>query len=170
MANSTIQNLKNTLGIGARSNRYKLILNSKGGGPGNNIVNTLVKGANIPGKEFADVEVYVQGKKLTIAGETLFTGTWDLTFVDTEQHTLRKAFLAWMNFIDDFNTNNRSASSAPSYMTDAVLQQLSTKDNSPMATYTIYDLYPKALSESTYSDDTEGLLEFTVTFNYSHWD
>ena len=165
-----INELKRTLGVGARANRYRVIIPSKGNGPDSSLINILVKGASFPSRSFADIDIFVQGKKITIAGEAQYDGTWTLTFLDTEDHSLRGAFNNWMTYIDNINANNREAQEATDYMTDgAKIQQLSTVDNSVKAEYSFFNLYPKSISEITVADDNEGLVEFTVEFNYSYW-
>jgi hypothetical protein len=164
----TLSELKHTLGIGGRTNKYKVVMNGKTN-VDNFTVNTFVKSATIPGRSFADVEVHVQGRLITIAGDAQYDGTWTLTFLDTEQHTLRKQFLAWMNYIDEFESHKRGVNTANDYMTESTIHQLSTIDNTPTASYTLYNVYPKSISEISYSDENSSMIEFSVEFNYSHW-
>jgi hypothetical protein len=165
----SIQSLKSTLGMGARTNKYRIILNAPGGGPTGPSVDILAKSATMPGRGFADVQVWVQGRELTVAGDATYDGTWSCTFMDTEDHMLRNKFIAWMDYIDSFDGHTRGASSAPDYMTEITIQQLSTIDNSMKAECKLQNAYVKNISEITYSDETSGVIEFTAEFNYSHW-
>jgi hypothetical protein len=169
MSSSKIDALKSTLGMGARANKYRVIINGVGGGPTGPMVDTLTKNASIPGRSFAEVEIWNQGKLTVIAGDAQFTDTWSVTFMDTEDHTLRGQFIAWMEFIDSVATNSRGAGAHSDYMTTAELQQLSTIDNACTATYKFEDLWPKSISDSTVSDDSSDMIEFTVEFNYTSW-
>ena len=166
---SVLSDLKQALGIGARTNRYRVIIDGVLGGPSGNVVNTLAKETTIPEVSFNDIEVWGQGKLVTVAGDISYSGTWRVTFYDDEKHTLRGKFLKWMIAIDNAFKNDSEASSHSDYMTTAKIQQLSTIDNSVKVTYEFQDIWPKHISGGTMSDDTPGLLEFTVEFNYSTW-
>ena len=166
---TNIKKLKGTLGIGARNNNYRVILNSKGSGPDNETVDTLIKSISLPGVSTNDIDIHFQGKKLTIAGDTSFDGTLNITFYDTEEHSLKKSFMNWMVFIDDVKNNKRDANNASEYMTNIVVKQLSSVNDSEKAIYTYYNCYPKSVSELSYSNESTELMEFSIEFNYSHW-
>jgi len=165
-----LDELKTTLGIGARTNKYKVIINGVGGGPSGPIADVLAVSTTIPARSFADVEVWIQGRLVTIAGDATFNDSWSVTFMDDEEHTLRGKFIDWMEYIDSVAKNSRGAADHSSYMTTALVQQLSTIDNSKKAEYTFNNLYPKSLSDSVLSDMVGELLKFTVEFNYTHWE
>jgi hypothetical protein len=169
MGNFKIDDLKNTLGLGARTNKYQIILNGVGGGPSGEQVNTLAKSASIPGRSFAEVEIWNQGRLTTVAGDADFGGTWSVTFLDDEYHSLRMQFIAWMEYIDSVANHDRAASSHDDYMSTAQMIQLSTVDNSPTITYEFADIWPKTISDTAMSDDSPGMVEFTVEFNYTSW-
>lgn len=170
MGSSQIDALKTTLGIGARANKYRVTIN----GTGTNFVfgeegDLLCKSASIPGRSFADIEVWNQGRLTVVAGDAQFDGTWTVTFMDTEEHKIRTQFIDWMEYIDSAVNHTRGAVDHSSYMNDAILEQLSTIDNSVTATYTLLDVYPKSISDSSLSDDSSDLVEFSIEFNYSSW-
>jgi len=169
MGNSKISQLKNTLGMGARANKYRVIINGVGGGPSGPMVDTLAKSTAIPGRSFHEVEIWNQGRLTVIAGDADFSGTWTVTFMDTEDHSLRGQFIDWMEFIDSVANNSRGAGDHSSYMTTAMVQQLSTIDNGVMATYTFEDIWPKSISDSSLSDDGTDMIEFSVEFNFTSW-
>ena len=169
MANSEISKLKRTLGLGGRTNKYKIILNGVGGGPTGETVDILAKSTTMPGRSFNDISIYVQGRRVIVAGEATYDGTWSVVFNDNDKHDLRTKFNKWMEFIDSVATNSRGAQDHTSYMSTAILQQLSSSDNSVTAEYELYNIYPKNLSEITLGDDISSIIEFTVEFNYSHW-
>jgi len=170
MGNSSIDSLKNTLGMGARANKYRVTINGAAGsyalGPDGDL---LCKSASIPGRSFADIEVWNQGRLTVVAGDAQFDGTWTVTFIDTEDHKIRTKFIDWMEYMDSVVNHSRGAVDHSSYMSDATLEQLSTVDNSTTATYTLLDVYPKSLSDSSMSDDSSDLIEFSVEFNFSSW-
>ena len=169
MGSSAIDSVKSKLGMGARSNKYKVIIVGKGGGPNGDIIDVLAKSAAIPGRSTNDVEVWNQGRLTTIAGGADFSGTWSVTFMDTEDHSLRGQFIAWMEYTDSVASHARGAGSHDDYMSTGTHQQLSTIDNSVKASYEFENLWPKTLSDSSMSDSTDDLVEFTVEFNYDSW-
>lgn len=164
----TLSTLKSRLGLGARTNKYKVLINPIAGGSAE-MLNTLVKSASIPSRSFTDVQVIIQGKPITIAGEAQYEGSWSVTFYDTQDHDIRSAIIAWMDYIDDFNSVTRGASNASSYLTTAAVQQLDTSNNNVTAEYTLYNVYPKSISDTQLSDDSTGLVEFSVDFSFSSW-
>jgi len=171
MANSKLTQLKDTLGIGARLNKYKVMLAAPQGPTDDVKIDVLCKGGAIPAKTVGIVEVWNQGRKLIIAGDSTFENTWTLTFWDDESHSLRKSFDDWLLFIDDFENHKREISDHNSYMTSAAkIQQLSTIDNSMVAEYNFHNLWPTSIAAIEMADETiDTLAEFTVDFAYSHW-
>jgi len=165
-----IDELKSTLGMGARANKYRVIINGVAGGPSGPEVDTLTKSASVPGRSFNEIEVWNQGRLTVIAGEADFGGTWSVTFMDDEKHTLRGKFIAWMEFIDSVAKHSSDASSHEDYVTTSELHQLSTVDNKPTAKYKFNDIWPKSISDSAMSDESSEMIEFTVEFNYTSWE
>lgn len=166
---SVIDNLKLTLGMGARANKYRVVINGVGGGPFGEYIDILAKSTTIPGRSVADIEVWNQGRLTVVAGDASFDGTWSVTFMDTEDHSLRKKFIAWMEYIDSVIKHDREASNHSNYMTTAEVHQLSTVDNSKTASYVFEDIWPKNISDSSLDDSNSELIEFTVEFNYTSW-
>lgn len=167
---SKITMLKNTLGMGARANKYRVILNSVGPGLTGIKVDTLAISTTIPGRSFNDIEVWNQGRKTTVAGAADFSGNWSVTFMDTQDHSLRKEFIAWMEFIDSAVNHYKAAADHNSYMTIAEVHQLSTVDNSTQVKYIFNDVWPKSISDSSLSDSSTDMVEFTVEFNFTTWE
>jgi len=171
MASNPVQMLKSKLAVGARPNKYKIMLSAPVGPTDDILIDTLCKGASIPAKSIGTIEVYNQGRKLVVAGDAAYENSWDLTFLDTENHEVRNAFDKWLLYIDDFEANKKSWSSANDYMTEkAQVQQLSTIDNSVKATYEFRNMWPTTIAAIDLgADSNDTLAEFSVTFAYSHW-
>lgn len=170
----SLQKLKSTLGMGARANKYRITF---GGAPvtlpSGDIIDTLCKGGSIPAKTIGTIEVFSQGRKLMLAGDASFENTWTLTFYNTQDLAIRKAFEDWMTFIDDFENHSRGASNDNnSYMsTGTRVAQLSTNDNSTVtAEYEFHNMFPTNVSAVDLADETnDAVSEFTCDFAYSHW-
>jgi len=166
----SLNTLKSKLGMGARSNKYRIIMSGIQDASLDTIkIDTLAKSTIIPQKSFHEIEIWDRGRQTIIAGDTDFSGTWSVTFMDSQDHSLRKSFLSWMDFMDDVLTNSRGAIDHNSYMTEVKLQILSTIDNSVTCEYILNDVWIKSISDSNLADDNSDLLEFTVEFNYSSW-
>ena len=171
MASSKLQELKTTLAMGARGNKYKIMLAAPVGPTDDFLIDTVGKGGAIPAKTMGQIEIWTQGRKLVVAGDATFENTWNLTFWNTQDLALRQAFDEWLMFIDNMEEHSRGAVDHVSYMTEtAKIIQLNTTDNSEMATYEFRNLWPTGISAIDMADDQQDTItEFSVDFAYSHW-
>ncbi len=166
-----LQELKTTLAMGARGNKYKVMLAAPVGATDDFLVDTVCKGGAIPAKTMGQIEIWTQGRKLVVAGDATYENAWTLTFWNTQDLALRSGFDQWLIFIDDMENHQRGAVTHTDYMTDgAQIQQLNTSDNSVMAVYNFYNMWPTGISAVDMADDqVDTITEFTVDFAYSHW-
>ena len=166
-----LDDLKTTLAMGARANKYKVMLAAPQGPTDDTLINTICKGGTIPAKTMGQIEVWTQGRKLVVAGDATFENSWSLTFYNTQDLALRNAFDDWLIFIDDMNEHKRGATDHASYMTDgAKIEQLDTSDNSTKATYKFFNMWPVSISAIEMADESiDAISEFEVEFAYSHW-
>jgi len=169
MGCSAINILKNTLGMGARTNKFKVIISGRGGGPSGNNVDVLAVSASIPSRSFTEIPIWNQGRLTAIAGAADFGNTWSVTFMDDESHSLRGQFLAWMEFIDSVANHARASGSHSAYMGTAQMQQLSTITNATVATYKFEDVWPKSISDSSMDESNSAMVTFSVDFNCTSW-
>ena len=166
-----LQELKESLKMGARGNKYKVMLAAPIGATDDFLIDTIAKGGAIPAKTMGQIEVWTQGRKLVVAGDATYENAWALTFWNTQDLALRNGFDKWLLFIDDMEAHKRGTDEHNGYMTDgAKIQQLSTADNSVTAEYSFYNLWPTGISAIDMADDQQDTItEFTVDFAYSHW-
>ena len=171
MASSKLQELKTALSMGARGNKYKVMLAAPVGPQDDMLIDTVCKGGSIPAKTIGQIEIWTQGRKLVVAGDATYENAWNLTFWNTQDMALRKAFDAWLTFIDDMEGHSRGAVDHVSYMTEtAKIQQLNTTSNDVTATYEFRNLWPTGISAIDMADDQQdAITEFSVDFAYSHW-
>jgi len=171
MASNPVQDLKTKLAVGARPNKYRIMLAAPVGPTDDSLLDVICKGASIPGKTIGTIDIFNQGRKLLIAGDAAFENSWSLTFWDTEDHSLRKSFDKWLTFIDDKEKHQRGWKSHKDYTTEkAKVEQLSTINNSVKAIYEFRNMFPTNMSAIDVADDSNDTLEeFTVDFAYSHW-
>ena len=171
MASSTLQKLKTTLAMGARGNKYKIMLAAPVGPTDDELIDTVCKGGAIPAKTIGQIEVWTQGRKLVVAGDATYENAWNLMFWNTQDLALRNSFDKWLLFIDDMEAHSRGANDHTSYMTEsAKIEQLNTSDNTVTATYEFRNMWPTGISAIDMADDQiDTITEFSVDFAYSHW-
>jgi hypothetical protein len=172
MALYTITDLKNVLGQGAKVDRFTIDLSVPAGNAALTLGTTggvLVKSSAFPDKQIGKCEVWEQGRKLIIPGNTEFTNEWSVTFYQTADHNLRKMFIKWMSEIDDYATNNHNCNPTQ-YMVDGKVQQLSC-EGVVSAEYLFHNMYPSHIAEVVVDGQTINTIEeFQVTFTFSHWE
>ena len=183
MAFSSIANLKDTLGLGARANLFEVSLafpiavtgNATGAwqGPDQTTitttnVNILVKAAQVPAFTIGTIEVpYKAGRRIKIPGDRTFAD-WTVTVINDEQHVARRAFTAWIDMISKGNYNSATKSSVKNYYRDLTVTQLKGSGNA-VRVYKLLDAFPTDVSGVDLSmDSTDTLSEFTVNFQYQY--
>jgi hypothetical protein len=183
MAFSSIANLRDTLGLGARANLFEVSLAFPIGitgnatdawqGPDQTVitstnVNILVKAAQVPAFTIGTIEVpYKAGRRIKIPGDRTFAD-WTVTVINDEQHVARRAFTAWIDMISKGNYNSATKSSVKNYYKDLTVTQLKGSGNA-VRIYKLLDAFPTDVSGVDLSmDSTDTLSEFTVNFQYQY--
>ena len=168
---ATIRELSSVLGASARANKYRVTFAFPSGVSGaTNLdeVDILAKTAIAPQKEIGQIELWNQGRKLVIPGDTAFDNAWSVDFYLTEDHKLRYDIVKWMDACDNFQTNTHTGNPLAVFA-DLRLEQLDSAGN-VTATYTMHNCYPSTVGDVTYGDDTADTpAEFNVVFAYSDW-
>ena len=170
MANK-LEELKSALGAGARANKYRVNFSIPATVPTvSNLQNAdaLCKASNFPGMTIGQIEVYNQGRKLIIPGDTTYTNSWALTFYNTEDHGLRRDMISWMKSADHFQNNTHSGNPA-AIMGELSVEQLDSA-GAPTAKYTFHNVYVSEVGELAIGDDqVDTIQEFDVTFSFTDW-
>lgn len=168
---NVINELKSALGAGARASKYRINLTFPSGvstTSNQRNISVLGKTTSFPSVTVGVIEVFNQGRKLPLPGDTTFTNTWTVTFYNTEGHDLRRDFVAWLASIDHFQDNKHSGVPA-NLMIDASVAQLDSAANET-AKYTFHNLFPSEVAEISVGADTlDTVQEFDVTFTFSDW-
>lgn len=166
-----ILDLKQALGPGARANKYRVNFNIPNAVPKTadlSTIDTLAMASSFPQKSIGMIEVYNQGRKLVLPGDTAYTNTWTLTFYNTEEHNIRRAILEWMRSIDHFQDNMHSGVPIE-IMTDISISQLDSAMNETVR-YTFHCMWPQDMSEIGVGDgEQDTITQFTVTFAFTEW-
>ena len=168
---SNIDRFKGFLtGGGARANQFRVFMTTPG--PVAAAIPTektsfLCKGAALPGQTIAEVPVPFRGRNLYIAGDREFD-TWDTTIINDTDFEIRNEVEAWMNSINDLETN-LGLNNVDDYTSDLIVEQLG-RDNRTLKTYVLRNCQPTVMSPIELSyDTTNAIEEFTVTWRYTHF-
>lgn len=168
---SKIREIGNILNATARSNKYRLSFAWPTGVAGESTlseVDIICKAAVAPQRELGVIEVWNQGRKLVIPGDTTFDNVWSVDFYLGENHKLRYDMVKWQNACDNFHKNVHSGVPGEVY-SDLRLEQLDSAGN-VSAQYTLHNCFPTVVGELSYGDDSENTpVEFNISFSYSDW-
>ena len=159
-------------GGGARANLFEVILTFPDAAAPDSVVldksRFLVKGANLPASNIAQIEVPFRGRSLKIAGDRTFD-SWTVTVINDTDFAIRSAFERWMNTINRVSDNTGLVNPAD-YQSDAYVYQLD-RDGSTLRSYRFYDVFPTQVApiELSYDNGT-GIEEFTVELQVQWWE
>ena len=181
----TISNFKSKLtGGGARANLFEVVLTFPDTAQPDSAVldkaRFLVKGANLPASNVAQIEVPFRGRVLKIAGDRTFD-EWTITVINDTDFAIRGSFERWMNSMSKVSDNAGNIN-PEDYTKDAYVYQLgragvdagsqSSQANMPiLRTYKFYSVFPTNVSQIDLSyDSSDAVEEFTVTLQVQWWE
>ena len=161
---ATIDQFKAQLiGVGPRANRFKVFIPRAG-----NKIEFLCKAANIPAGTLGEVVVPFRGHNLKLAGERTFED-WQITVINDVEFSVRSGLEAWQEEIQAMDSGVGSTST--DYLISRAFVEQLNKDDSVLARYEFFNMFPKNLGAIELSYDTvDALEEFTVDFTFSHWE
>ena len=161
---ATIDEFKSQLiAGGVRSNRFKVFIPQMGEN-----IEFMCKTARIPASTLPVVEVPFRGHRLKIAGDRTFED-WTVTIINDIGFTARTAVENWMESIQELDSGI-GATNLDYLVSRATISQLN-RDDSVIASYELYNMYPQTLAQIDLSYDTaDEIQSFDVTFSYSHWE
>ena len=168
----TISNFKSKLtGGGARANLFEVVLTFPDvAQPSSEVLEKarfLVKGANLPASNVAQIEVPFRGRVLKIAGDRTFD-SWTVTVINDTDFAIRSAFERRSNTINRLSDNTGLTNPAD-YQADAYVYQLD-RDGSTLRSYRFYDTFPTQVGPIELSYDAQGVQEFTVELQVQYWE
>lgn len=170
MANKLAE-LKRALGAGARANKYRVNFAIPSAVPTQadlGTADTLCRATSFPAMTLGKIEVFNQGRKLVIPGDTSYDNSWTVTFYQTEDHAIRKDMIAWMKAADHFQDNSHSGNPS-AIMGEMSVEQLDSAGN-PTVRYTFHNVFVESVGEISLTDDSDaGAMEFDVTFSFTDW-
>lgn len=163
--------LKAALGAGARASKYLInfsVPSSISTTSQLENASVLAKATSFPSMTLGMIEVFSQGRKLPLPGDTQYTNAWTVTFYTSEDHGLRRDMIAWLKACDHFQNNEHSGVPS-SVMGELSVAQL---DSAAAETtrYTFHNVWVSEIGElAVGSDQVDTVLEFDVTFAFSDW-
>ena len=142
----------------------------------------MIKGAQLPASNIAEVVVPFRGRQLKVAGDRRFD-PWTITVINDGDFKLREAFERWSNFI--IKVSDGSGTINPSdYFADWIVNQLgrastdlNTRGEDSGATlpvlrrYQMHGCWPSQVTPIELSYDTADVIEeFKVTLQVQWWE
>ena len=142
----------------------------------------MIKGAQLPASNIAEVVVPFRGRQLKVAGDRRFD-PWTITVINDQDFKLREAFERWANFI--IKVSDGSGTKEPTnYFTDWTVNQLGRAatdlktrgENSDaklpvLRRYSMKGCWPSSVSAIELSYDTQDTIEeFQVTLQVQWWE
>nr|DAP73203.1 MAG TPA: Baseplate wedge protein [Caudoviricetes sp.] len=166
-----INEIKRVLGAAARQSKYRILFTfptSVKTKSDLRDINVMAKSASFPSITIGQVEIFNQGRKFILPGDTSFDTTWQVMFYNQENHQIRLDFLSWMLAIDSFQKNWHSGVPGE-LMVDMTVQQLDSAEN-VSAVYTFHNVWPQMVDNVDVSADAvDQVQEFGVTFSFTDW-
>ena len=161
---ATIDQFKAQLiGGGPRANRFRVFIPRSGAK-----IEFLCQAAQIPAASIGTVTVNYRGQQLKLAGERTFEN-WTVTIINDVEFSVRNAIEDWQTDIQALDSGE-GATSTDYLLSRAYVEQLH-KDDSVLARYEFFNMFPTIISSIDLSYETIDQLEtFTVEFAYSHWE
>jgi len=198
MSSKIISLVKDVLKDGARAAKFAVLLalpEASKGTPAisEKMTSVLCKATSFPGKNIDPVNFQYKGRTIPLPGQVKYTQTWELTFYLEENHASRLYFLDWMQALNNenesyYSPNTGSSNSHPSGQTGAIRSEVTGANNfinvikdfkvyqldfdmkKKTAVYNLFNCYPVSVSDVQVSSESVGqMLEYTVTFSYSHF-
>ena len=167
-----IEEFKARLGAGgARPNQFRVSLAFpsyvSGVDPSYSL---LVTGAALPASNVNPAIIQYRGREIKMAGERIFD-PWTITIVNDSNFTLRRPMEEWMNGMND-RASNEGVLTPRDYQADLIVEHLDRNDEVlPGGTYTLRNSFPINMSEIALQYAQNDIFEeFTVTFQYTHYD
>ena len=162
---ATINQFKaNLIGAGPRNNRFEVFIPRSG-----SKIQFLCKTASLPGQTIAKLEMKYKGLTVNLAGDRTFED-WTVAIYNDTEFSSRTAIEQWMQDIVPLDSSTVT-STGYDYMVDkATVSQLG-RDDSVIATYEFFNMWPTTLTAIEMdAEGGDGLTTSDVTFAYSHFE
>ena len=156
---------------GARANQFEVNIT---GGPAailttNQDFKFLCKSTSVPALTMGEIAVPYRGRNIYVAGDRTYE-TWAITVISDRGMFMRSAFEQWQSFLGDIGgtTNRSSIGDTPSQYYGTALIKQKDRNDETLRTYSLFDIWPTSVDAMEFAYETEGLMEFGVTFRFNH--
>ena len=151
------------LGGGPRANRFRVFIPRSG-----NKIEFLCQSAQIPAAQVGVVEQQFRGSVLKLAGDRTFE-PWNVTIINDIEFSSRSALESWQRDIQEMDSGEGMTSL--DYLVDRAFVEQLNKDDSVLARYEFFNMFPTSIGAIDLSYETVDALEtFDAEFQYSHWE
>ena len=150
------------IGGGPRANRFRVFIPRSG-----NKIEFLCQAAQIPAATVGVVEQQFRGHVLKLAGDRTFE-PWTVTIINDVEFSARTELESWQTDIQELDSGEGITSL--DYLVDRAFVEQLNKDDSVLARYEFFNMFPTSIGAIDLSYETVDALEtFDVEFQYSHW-
>ena len=121
---------------------------------------------SIPSSSLEQVPLESHGIKLNFAGRRTWTGTWNVTMIETRTASTRDMLIKWMELARSWVNNSGSYKSRY-----GVMAELQLFDDIPTLVRSIVmvGMFPLEIGEATL-DQSSGIVQYSVNFSYDYTD
>ena len=126
------------LGGGPRANRFRVFLPRSG-----DKIEFLCQAAQIPAAQVGVVEQPFRGHVLKLAGDRTFD-PWTVTIINDVEFSARSALEAWQTDIQELDSGEGITSL--DYLVDRAFVEQLNKDDSVLARYEFFNMFPTIIS------------------------
>ena len=129
----------------------------------------LCKSCTLPGKRISTTEA-THNHNLSKKPYSAATDEVTMTFMLTNDYYIKKYFDMWQEMIVDTSGDHYKTFYKYDYVTDVTIQQLSASNNViPGYTLQLRNAYPIQVGAVELSNESEGLLEVSITWEYDNF-
>ena len=151
------------LGGGPRANRFRVFIPRSG-----EKIEFLCQSAQIPAANIGVIEQQFRGSILKMAGDRTFE-PWTVTIINDVEFSARTAIEAWQTGIQELDSGE--GDTTLDYLVDRAFVEQLNKDDTVLAKYEFFNMFPTSIGAIDLSYETVDALEtFDVEFQYSHWE
>ena len=160
----------NLIGGGARANQFKVTITPPTGiATGLDVRRSsfLCRASALPGQTLNPIIIPFRGRQIFIAGDRTFDA-WTTTVFSDAAWTIRGQLEQWSELMQDMGEFSTGASNPSVYYGEAKVTQMDRNDK-PINTYTLYQLWPQTIDPIDLAYDTnDAVMEFGVTWRFNY--
>lgn len=129
----------------------------------------LINEASLPSVSITPIEAFIQGRKTKLAGDIVYPDSYTISFYNTEDMSLRKSLLDWVDAIDNYRENTHILDATP-YSTDIIVNVLSKKDGTVTHSIKLNNAFIQDVAEIQLSAQNSTNTVTTATFAFTDFE